>query len=86
MSQPEMTVTFSRLKAFIQEAMTKFGLPEADALTVATLMAEADLQGSDGHGVTRLPVAARPADSTCGPTSASCANRPATALVPVADR
>jgi LDH2 family malate/lactate/ureidoglycolate dehydrogenase len=35
--------------------MTKLGLPDADALTVATLMAEADLQGSDGHGVTRLP-------------------------------
>ena len=27
--------------------------------TVATLMAEADLQGSDGHGVTRLPQYAR---------------------------
>jgi len=39
--------------------MTKLGLPEADALTVATLMAEADLQGSDGHGVTRLPQYAR---------------------------
>ena len=51
----ETTVTFSRLKAFIQEALTKVGLPEQDAATCATLMAEADLQGSDGHGVTRLP-------------------------------
>ena len=59
MSQPEMTVPFSKLKAFIQEAMTKLGLPESDALTVATLMAEADLQGSDGHGVSRLPQYAR---------------------------
>jgi len=25
-----MTVTFERLKVFIAEAMTKFGLPEAD--------------------------------------------------------
>jgi L-2-hydroxycarboxylate dehydrogenase (NAD+) len=31
------------------------GMPSADARTVAALMAEADLQGSDGHGVIRLP-------------------------------
>ena len=31
------------------------GLPDADAATVAGLMAAADLQGSDGHGVSRLP-------------------------------
>jgi len=30
-------------------------MPAADARTVASLMAEADLQGSDGHGVIRLP-------------------------------
>jgi L-2-hydroxycarboxylate dehydrogenase (NAD+) len=52
-------VSFDRLKDFIQEAMTELGLPEADAMTVATLMAEADLQGSDGHGVSRLPQYAR---------------------------
>src|SRR5436853_323341 len=51
----ETTVTLSRLAAFIQEALTKVGLPEQDASTVAGLMAEADLQGSDGHGVSRLP-------------------------------
>src|SRR3981189_1650757 len=51
----ETTVTLSRLKTFIQEALTKVGLPEQDASTVASLMAEADLQGSDGHGVSRLP-------------------------------
>lgn len=39
---PEMTVTFDRLKAFIQEALTKLGLPDSDAMTVAALMAEAD--------------------------------------------
>ena len=42
MSQPEISVTFDRLKAFIAEAMTRLGLPKADALTVATLMAEAE--------------------------------------------
>jgi L-2-hydroxycarboxylate dehydrogenase (NAD+) len=57
--QPELKVTFERLKAFIHEAMTALGLPEQDAITVAALMAEADLQGSDGHGVTRLPHYAR---------------------------
>src|SRR6201747_1625234 len=51
----ETTVTYSRLKAFIAEALNKVGLPEEDAATCAGLMAEADLQGSDGHGVTRLP-------------------------------
>jgi LDH2 family malate/lactate/ureidoglycolate dehydrogenase len=57
--QPEKTVFFSRLKAFIQEALEKLGLPDGDAATVAALMAEADLQGSDGHGVSRLPQYAR---------------------------
>src|ERR1700761_4414382 len=55
----ELTVSFARLKAFIGEAMIKLGLPEADAADVAELMAEADLQGSDGHGVSRLPQYAR---------------------------
>jgi L-2-hydroxycarboxylate dehydrogenase (NAD+) len=55
----EVRVTFDRLKAFICEAMIKLGLPDADAATVAGLMAEAVLQGSDGHGVSRLPQYAR---------------------------
>src|ERR1700761_2793398 len=55
----ELTVSFARLKAFIEEAMTRLGLPETDAAVVAELMAEADLQGSDGHGVSRLPQYAR---------------------------
>jgi len=52
-------VSFERLKAFIREAMVRLGLPEDDATTVASLMAQADLQGSDGHGVSRLPQYAR---------------------------
>jgi L-2-hydroxycarboxylate dehydrogenase (NAD+) len=51
----ETSVTFDRLKAFIQQALIAVGLPDADAATVAALMAAADLQGSDGHGVSRLP-------------------------------
>jgi L-2-hydroxycarboxylate dehydrogenase (NAD+) len=56
---PELTVSFGRLQAFIHDALIALGLPDADAATVATLMARADLQGSDGHGVTRLPSYAR---------------------------
>src|SRR6202043_3801642 len=57
--QPETKVTFGRLKAFIQQAMTRLGLPDADAAIVAELMAQGDLQGSEGHRVSRLPQYAR---------------------------
>ena len=50
----EQTASAKRLTAFIRQALVRLELPEADAATVARLMAEADLQGSDGHGVTRL--------------------------------
>jgi LDH2 family malate/lactate/ureidoglycolate dehydrogenase len=56
---PSATITFERLKSFIHAALTRLGLPDQDAMTVAALMAEADLQGSDGHGVSRLPQYAR---------------------------
>jgi L-2-hydroxycarboxylate dehydrogenase (NAD+) len=49
-------VQFDNLRSFIKTAFLKHGLPDADATTVAQLMAEADLQGSDGHGVIRLPM------------------------------
>lgn len=47
-------VPYERLKTFIAKALAQVGLPSTDAETVATLMAQADLQGSDGHGVIRL--------------------------------
>jgi LDH2 family malate/lactate/ureidoglycolate dehydrogenase len=56
---PSATITFERLKSFIHAALERLGLPDQDAMTVAALMAEADLQGSDGHGVSRLPQYAR---------------------------
>lgn len=59
MTEPPTCVSFERLRAFIATAFERLGLPAADALTVATLMAEADLQGSDGHGIIRLPQYAR---------------------------
>jgi L-2-hydroxycarboxylate dehydrogenase (NAD+) len=50
-----MRVAFEPLREFIAAAFVKAGMPARDAATVAALMAEADLQGSDGHGVIRLP-------------------------------
>ncbi len=47
-------ISFDQLRQFITVAMTRLGLPEADAAIVGRLMAEAELQGSDGHGVIRL--------------------------------
>lgn len=49
------TIPFDTLRAFIESAFVSQGLPPQDAHHVASLMAEADMQGSDGHGVIRLP-------------------------------
>jgi LDH2 family malate/lactate/ureidoglycolate dehydrogenase len=48
-------VSLDALQRFIEAAFLQQGLPAIDAARVASLMAEADLQGSDGHGVIRLP-------------------------------
>lgn len=53
------TVSFDRLQQFIASAFVQLGLPADDARTIGALMAEADLQGSDGHGVIRLAPYAR---------------------------
>jgi L-2-hydroxycarboxylate dehydrogenase (NAD+) len=42
------------LKSFLTDVFRACGLPEADAATVAWGMLEADLTGSDAHGVFRL--------------------------------
>jgi L-2-hydroxycarboxylate dehydrogenase (NAD+) len=44
------------LAAFVARALQAAGLPATDAETVAGLMVEADLRGSDTHGVIRLPL------------------------------
>jgi L-2-hydroxycarboxylate dehydrogenase (NAD+) len=49
-------VPAARLTAFIERACVAAGLPGADATALATLMVEADLRGSDTHGVIRLPL------------------------------
>ena len=51
----DLRASLAELRAFIAAVLGAAGLPEADAATVGGLMAEADLQGSDGHGVIRLP-------------------------------
>ena len=48
-------VSFARLRDWITAAFVAVGFPPGDAAQIAHLMAEADLQGSDGHGVTRVP-------------------------------
>ena len=47
-------VSLAQLREFMTRSMVKLGLPAADAATVGGLMAEAELQGSDGHGAIRL--------------------------------
>lgn len=49
-------IEFQNLKSFIQNALASQGIPLSDAQLVAHLMGEADMQGSDGHGVLRLPM------------------------------
>ena len=50
----EVRATRFQLEEFTAAAMMALGLPSEDAAAVATLMVEADMQGSDGHGVIRL--------------------------------
>jgi LDH2 family malate/lactate/ureidoglycolate dehydrogenase len=50
----DIRIPYAQLQRFLTVAMERLGLPSADASTVGNLMAEAELQGSDGHGVIRL--------------------------------
>ena len=50
----EPLIRFEQLRQFLTVAMIRLGLPETDAAVVGGLMAEAELQGSDGHGAIRL--------------------------------
>ena len=58
MTQNQSTVRrfqSSDLEAFVARALTVVGLPASDAEQVARLMILADLRGSEGHGIFRLP-------------------------------
>ena len=55
LDQDTTRVAAARLQTFMATAFEKAGLPAEDAAAVADLMVRADLNGSDGHGVFRLP-------------------------------
>jgi LDH2 family malate/lactate/ureidoglycolate dehydrogenase len=50
----DIRIPYAQLQRFMGVTMERLGLPSADASVVGSLMAEAELQGSDGHGVIRL--------------------------------
>jgi L-2-hydroxycarboxylate dehydrogenase (NAD+) len=56
---PESRIAAARICRFLSTALERLGLPAEDAGTVAQLMTEAEVQGSDGHGVIRLVPYAR---------------------------
>src|SRR4051812_32608516 len=55
----EQRIPAAQVRRFLATAFQRLGLPPADAGTVADLMTEAEVQGSDGHGVIRLVPYAR---------------------------
>jgi LDH2 family malate/lactate/ureidoglycolate dehydrogenase len=59
MPQDEGRVASDRLGGFVSRAFVAVGLPADDAETLAKLMVEADLRGSDTHGVIRLALYVR---------------------------
>src|SRR3982074_2041925 len=48
-------VAAGALKAYIGRAFTAVGIPPGDATVLADLITEADLRGSDTHGVFLMP-------------------------------
>ena len=77
-------VEVKELEAFIARAFRTQGLPEQDIEVIARLMSEADMQGSDGHGVIRLGqylTRIRNGGIAINPKIQVVAERPATALV-----
>ncbi|QJR09837.1 putative oxidoreductase YjmC [Usitatibacter rugosus] len=49
-----MHVTRDELRDFAARAFVRVGLPESDACIIGELMAEAEFQGSEGHGIMRM--------------------------------
>ena len=52
-------VSADRLRTFIFLAFEKAGVPADDARILGELIAEADLRGTDTHGVFRMPLYVR---------------------------
>jgi LDH2 family malate/lactate/ureidoglycolate dehydrogenase len=77
-------VQAAALTAFIKRAFEAAGLPSSDADILAGLMVEADLRGSDTHGVIRLPLYLRRLKAggvNPRPNIRIAREKPATALV-----
>jgi L-2-hydroxycarboxylate dehydrogenase (NAD+) len=77
-------VAAAALAAFVRRAFEAAGLPSVDADILAGLMVEADLRGSDTHGVIRLPLYLRRLKAggvNPRPNIRVVQERPATALV-----
>ena len=53
-AQDTRHIPAAALRAFLVDALCACGLPQADAGIAAGAMLEADLTGSDAHGVFRL--------------------------------
>jgi L-2-hydroxycarboxylate dehydrogenase (NAD+) len=56
---PTPRVSADRQRTFISQAFEKAGVPAGDAGILAELITEADLRGTDTHGVFRLPLYVR---------------------------
>ncbi|NNU43898.1 Ldh family oxidoreductase [Ramlibacter montanisoli] len=56
---PEPRIPAAQVRRFLATAFEHLGMPAGDAQVVSQLMTEAELQGSDGHGVIRLVPYAR---------------------------
>lgn len=56
---PEPRISAAQVRRFLTTAFERLGLRADHAATVAQLMTEAEVQGSDGHGVIRLVPYAR---------------------------
>jgi L-2-hydroxycarboxylate dehydrogenase (NAD+) len=54
-SSPARRLSAKQLEAFIARAMEAVDVPAADAKIIGEMMTRADVQGSEGHGIFRLP-------------------------------
>src|SRR5712691_5881495 len=81
---PPPRVSADRLRTFISQAFEKAGVPADDARILGELIAEADLRGTDTHGVFRLPLYVRRIKAggiKLRPNIRIVEERPSTALV-----
>lgn len=77
-------ISQSDLEAFIARCLASCGMPAADAAKVGGLMAQADVNGQDGHGVFRLPMYIKRIQAggmNMTPAFKRLSDRPATALI-----